>query len=94
VSEKTVTTPKIDDAPAATHTPHAPRGFPGFEQFLPRQAAGVTDGAGQPMEQCVVGKAPEIVIGQPVLRGRIEQHAPSIEQRGIRAALLRVEVGG
>jgi len=70
-----VTTPKIDDAPAATHTPHAPRGFPGFEQFLPRQAAGVTDGAGQPMEQRVVGKASEIVIGQPVLRGRIEQHA-------------------
>jgi hypothetical protein len=33
------------------------------------------------MKQRVVGKSPEIVIGQPVLRGRIEQHAPSIEQR-------------
>jgi len=30
------------------------------------------------MEQRVVGKAAEIVIGQAVLRGRIEQHAPSI----------------
>jgi hypothetical protein len=38
----------------------------------------VADGAGESMKQRAAGKAPEIVIGQPVLRGRIEQHAPSI----------------
>ena len=81
MSEKAVTTPEIDDAPAATYTSYASRGFPGFEQLFARQATGMADGAGQSMKQRVVGKAPEIVIGQPILRGRIEQHAPSIEQR-------------
>jgi hypothetical protein len=38
------------------------------------------------MEQRVASKAPEIVIGQPILRGRIEHHAASIEQRTNRRA--------
>jgi hypothetical protein len=58
MGEKAVPAPNIDDAPAATHTPHAPRGFPGFEQFLARQAAGMADGAGQSMKQRVTGKRP------------------------------------
>jgi hypothetical protein len=75
VCEKTVPTSEIDDAPAAAHTPHASRRFPGFEELLARQATRATDGSGQAMEECVVGKTTEIVIRQPVLRGWIELHA-------------------
>jgi hypothetical protein len=75
VREKTVPTPEIDDAPAATHTPHSSRGFPCFEELLAGQATRVTDGSGQAMEERVVGKTPKIVIGQPVLGGWIELHA-------------------
>jgi hypothetical protein len=75
VREKTMPTPKIDNAPAAADTPHAPRGFPGFEEFLARQATRATDGSGQAMEERLVGKTTEIVIRQPVLRGWIELHA-------------------
>jgi hypothetical protein len=75
VREKTVPTPEIDDAPAAADTPHAPRGLPGLEELLARQATRVTDGSGQTMEERVVGKATEIVIRQPVLRRWIELHA-------------------
>ena len=87
MSEKAVTTPEIDDAPAATYTSYASRGFPGFEQFLARQAAGMADDTGQSMEQRVVGKASEIVIGQTVLRRRIEQHSLVSNQRGTAATV-------
>jgi hypothetical protein len=69
-----MTAANIDDAPTATDAAHSPRGFPGFIQVLARQAASVTDGTSESMEQRVVGKAPEVVIGQPILQGRIEEH--------------------
>ena len=74
VREQTVPTPEIDDTPAAEQAPHASRRFPGFEELLARQTPRVTHGPAQTMEEGVVGKTPQIAIGQPVLRGRIELH--------------------
>ena len=65
--EETVPAAQIDDASAAKETPHPARRLPGFVEFLARQAAGLTDGTGQPMKERVVGKAAEIVVGQASL---------------------------
>ena len=81
-----MTPANVDDAATSTHTPHASCRLPRFEQFLARQAAGVTDDPGQSIEQRVARKAAEIVIGQPILRRRIEHHPASIEQQTIRRA--------
>ena len=55
---------QVDDAPAAEQAPHAPRHFPRFVEFLARQAAGMTDGAAQPVEERAAGKPVEIAIGE------------------------------
>ena len=53
---------EVDDATAAEETPDAPGHFPGFVEFLAREAAGMTDGARNPVEQGVAGKPIEIAV--------------------------------
>ena len=59
-----MTAADVHDASAAKETPDSPRGFPGLEQLLSRQTAGVADGTRQSMKERIVGKTAEIVRGQ------------------------------
>jgi len=67
-----MTTRQIDDAPAAKHPPHPPGHLPRFVQFLARQAAGVTDGAADAIEQRRPRKPAEIVPRQSRARSWIK----------------------
>ena len=60
-----MTAPTMYLAPGAEEPPGPPRRFPRFEQFFAGKASGVADGARQAVEERVVGKAIEIVVGQP-----------------------------
>ena len=55
---------EIDDASAAEQPAHAPRHLPCFVELLAREAARAADGAGQPIEERVTGKAREIAGGE------------------------------
>ena len=56
---------KVEHASAAEEPPGPPRRFPCFEQLFAGKASGVADGARQAVEERVLGKAIEIVVGQP-----------------------------
>ena len=64
----------VHDAPATEAAPHPPGHLPRLVEFLARQAARLTDGAGQPIEQRLTGEAAQVVMRQPGLGRRRERH--------------------
>jgi hypothetical protein len=59
---------QIDDASAAEAAADAPRHFPGFVQFLPRQTSRLADRARQPIEERIALKPSEVPPGEAGLR--------------------------
>ena len=72
VPEEPVAGTRVDDSSAAETAADTPGHFPGFEQFLARQALRAADDSCDAMEERVVRKPAEVVGGEPGLRGRIE----------------------
>jgi len=66
VREQTGAASCIDDSPAATQSPDAPRDFPCLVQLFARQTAGVTEDPTHASEQAVPGKTIKVVFGEPV----------------------------
>ena len=56
---------KVDDPPAAKDAADAARHLPRFVQLLARQAAGVTYGACEAIEQRGAWKPIQVTIGEP-----------------------------
>jgi len=56
---------KVEHASAAEEPPGPTRRFPRFEELFAGKASSVAHGARQAVEERVVGKAIEIVVGQP-----------------------------
>ena len=64
--EQAVAAGQVDDAAAAEAPPHAPRHLPRFEEFLPRQTAGLAHRAAEHREERRALEPAEIVARQPV----------------------------
>ena len=73
--EEPVAGSEIDDAAAAKQPPYASRNLPRLVQFLAWKTSRMADGAAQPIEERVAGKAREVVRGQAPAGGRQERHA-------------------
>ena len=59
---------QVDDPAAAETAANATSDFPGFEQLLPRQAAGAAHNPCDPVEQCAARETAEIVIRETGFR--------------------------
>ena len=64
MSEETVSGGEIDDAAAAEEAPDPPRRLPRFVQLLAGQAAGMTHGACDAIEQRVAWKPLQVTPGE------------------------------
>ena len=75
MSKQPVTTGDVDDAAPAQETPDSPRSLPRLEELLARQAPRTAHSAGEAIEERVVRKAAEIVVGESSARRKRERHA-------------------
>lgn len=92
MGEQAVAAGHVHDTASAEQASRASRHVPRFVQLLARKAARVADGAGQTVEQCVRGKASEVVVGEPGLGRQGERHdAPIVLEGGSERADLRGE---
>jgi hypothetical protein len=66
VRQQAVPAADVDHAAATKHTAHPPCHFPGFVQFLSRNAAGRANGSAQPVEQGASGEPAEVVTRETV----------------------------
>jgi len=70
--EQAVAAGKVDAAATSEHASHASSHFPGFVQFLARQATGMTHSARKTIEERVAREPPEIVRGETRTRRMVE----------------------
>jgi len=64
--QKAMTAGEINDPTAPEAPPHPSRNFPRLVKLFPRQTAGVTNRAGDAIEEGFTGKEREVVMIQPV----------------------------
>jgi hypothetical protein len=69
VGEQAMSATQVDDPAAPEEPPHPPRHLPRFIEFLARQAACVTDGSRQAVEERRAGKSIEVAVCQASARG-------------------------
>ena len=73
--KQTVPARDVEDLAAAEEPPRPARNFPGFIEFLTRQAAGLTQRTSDAIEKRAAREPPEIVHREPGARGRRESDA-------------------
>ena len=79
--QKPVPRGEIDDAATSKPAADAPRHLPSFVELFPRQAARMTRGARDAVEQPITRKSLEVVVGEPSLRGNGERHDTNVPDR-------------
>src|SRR4029079_16444272 len=89
--EQAVPRREIDDASAAEQPPRAAGHFPRFVELLARKDAGGADGAADAIEECLRGKALEVVGGEARLRRRREGAPHDRQVRSLAVRVLIVE---